>query len=78
MISVHCWQMLEMKFLSFNVDHWCERPAHFVKMGVSPELWRNISAPFKNPETAEGPFDQCRIFDIDYNSTGMLVYTSKC
>ena len=58
---VHAWQMMAMKFLAFNVDHWCAPPSE----NVNIDLWRNFSRPLKSDNTG----DQCQYFDLDYSGS---------
>lgn len=62
-ISMHCWQMMSNKFLTYPTEYWCARPASQTNLSI--DQWLNFSAPLKN----EADFDKCMIFDVDYNAT---------
>ncbi len=59
-ISMHTWQMMCNKFLTYPTDFWCQRPEMF--QNLSLEEWLNISTPL----TKDGKFDKCNIFDVDF------------
>ena len=65
-IIIHAWQMMANKFLTYPLDHWCERPNNY--QSVSIEKWLNISS----PKLPDGSFDRCNMFDIDYNTSVAL------
>ena len=44
----------------FQTDHWCAPPANLANLTV--ETWLNISSPL----TAEGGYDRCNVFAVDY------------
>ena len=52
--------MLANKFLTYPVEHWCERPVNY--RNISIEKWLNISSPL----LADGNYDRCHMFDVDY------------
>ncbi len=59
MISVHCCQMMCMRFIAYPVEHWCARPGFEGALAeLTEEEWRNISAP-------QG--EKCQMYDIDYS-----------
>ena len=60
LVTVHCWQMMVMRFLAFPVDHWCARPVGAEDAGMNVEFWRNISAPINE----NGDFDKCSMYDV--------------
>ena len=60
-IIIHAWQMMANKFLTYPIDHWCERPPMYANITV--EKWLNISSPL----LADGTFDGCNRFDLDYD-----------
>ena len=60
-VILHGWQMLSNKFLTYSIDHWCERPEMY--KGGSIEEWLNISSPLLD----DGTFDRCHRFDLDYD-----------
>ena len=84
-VIVHNWQMVVNKFLTYPVsmnsipcrrashfssartlsqtDHWCAQPPGSPVMPA--EAWINMSAPLK----ADGSFDKCNVFDVDYSLT---------
>ena len=62
-IPLHAWQMMANKFLTYPVDHWCERPFNY--QNISIEKWLNISSPLLD----DGSFDRCHIFNIDYDQS---------
>ena len=64
-IIIHAWQMMANKFLTYPIDHWCERPENYQTMSV--ESWLNISS----PKLSDGSFDRCNMFDIDYENSVM-------
>ena len=64
-IVIHAWQMMANKFLTYPLDHWCERPAHY--QNVSVEKWLNISSPI----FSDGSFDRCNIFNVDYDQSNV-------
>lgn len=52
---------LGTKFLTSDVDYWCERPEHLSNLSTS--AWLNLSAPLLADSLA---FDRCNIFDVDF------------
>ena len=62
-IILHAWQMMANKFLTYPVDHWCERPFSF--QNSSKEMWLNASSPLLE----DGSFDRCHMFDISYEQS---------
>ena len=50
-IIIHAWQMMANKFLTYPIDHWCERPENYQTMSV--EIWLNISS----PKLSDGTFE---------------------
>ena len=62
-IIIHAWQMMVNKFLTYPVEHWCERPENYQNMSV--ENWLNVSSPI----LSDGNFDRCNMFDIDYENS---------
>ena len=61
---IHAWQMMANKFLTYPINHWCERPAH-LRNTISVEQWIHVSSPLLE----DGTFDQCHTFDMDYDQT---------
>ena len=64
-IIIHAWQMMANKFLTYPIEHWCERPQNY--QSISVEKWLNISS----PRLSDGSFDRCNMFDIDYGNSVM-------
>ena len=62
-IAVHCWMMMSNKWLTYKTDHWCARPAGLDDL--TREQWLNLSSPI----LADGSFDKCHMFDLNYNET---------
>ena len=62
---IHGWQIMVNKFLTYPVEHWCERPKNYQSMNI--ENWLNISSPI----LLDGSFDRCNMFDIDYENSVM-------
>ena len=62
-ITIHAWQMMANKFLTYPLVHWCERPENYQNLSV--EIWLNISSPV----LSDGSFDRCNIFDVDYDNS---------
>ena len=48
--------VLGTKFLTYEVDFWCRRPAHLANMSI--DNWLNISAPYI-ANGASPKFDRC-------------------
>ena len=61
-IIIHAWQMMANKFLTYPLDHWCERPEHYKNFTV--EEWLNISSPL----LSDGSFDRCSVFTDVYEN----------
>ena len=57
--------MMANKFLTYPIEHWCERPQNY--QSISVEKWLNISS----PKLSDGSFDRCKMFDIDYENSVM-------
>lgn len=57
--------MMANKFLTYPIEHWCERPQNY--QSISVEKWLNISS----PKLPDGSFDRCNMFDIDYENSVM-------
>ena len=64
-IVIHGWQMMANKFLTYPIDHWCERPQNHKTISV--EVWLNISSPI----LSDGSYDRCNVFDIDYSKPAL-------
>ena len=64
-IVIHGWQMMANKFLTYPIDHWCERPQNH--KNISLEGWLNISSPI----LSDGSHDRCNVFDIDYSKLAL-------
>ena len=64
-IVIHGWQMMANKFLTYPIDHWCERPQNHENISV--EVWLNISSPI----LSDGSYDRCNVFDIDYSKPAL-------
>ena len=62
---IHGGQIMANKFLTYPVEHWCERPKNYQSMNI--ENWLNISSPI----FLDGSFDRCNMFDIDYENSEM-------
>ena len=57
--------MMSNKFYTYKTDFWCARPKTHTNFSI--ETWRNLSTPYII-EGKETKFDNCKIFDVNYNS----------
>jgi len=54
------------KFLTYDVDYWCEKPDHLANL--SSQEWLNLSAPYL-PDSLN--FDRCNIYNVNFTEVSV-------
>ncbi|XP_071750279.1 organic cation transporter protein [Lepeophtheirus salmonis] len=67
------WPSLNIKFLAFHTDYWCERPNDFEDLS----LWKNISSPYKLHD-GKNVRDSCLLYEDPLADHAQDNRTIKC